>query len=302
MGVVLKAINHFDLFVYVTEARLIKNSNLKICYSIDDAINSLTPNGVLIYIALLDLYQVFTNLESYEKHLKVLSTDEQYSNVKVTQIILCNINHKFIVHCRNDDELINNIKNTMSSNTSTADCDDFVQLTFDVRVSSRLEERVLLQKIISYVSDPSIQLPPIMCSPIKKCEYIEHDLSNLYATPDNLSEMFEIMSERIKDIENYIATSRPITVNNIVVNGTVNKLINSQVTKPKSLDVDNMISNWINSNPPNVDEGHKVYYDRCKVALAFTKLSVSKFNKMVESCGYHCPSKQVRPYTWLKNN
>jgi hypothetical protein len=134
----------------------------------------------------------------------------------------------------------------MSSNIHITDCDDFVQLTFDIKVNSRSKERVLLQKIISYVSDPSIQLPPIMHSPIKKCEYIEHDLSNLYATPDDLNKLFKKMSKRIKNIEKYIATDRPVTITNNASNIVVN--VGCNIVNKTSSDK-SKLEEWIQMNP-----------------------------------------------------
>jgi hypothetical protein len=304
IGIIARIIKNFQLFKYVTEYRREKNNNLCIYHSIDEAINQLGQDRVLIYIACLNLYQVFSNLEAYEKHLSVLKTDVEYSNTKVAQIILCNSdnNRKFIVHCRNDANLINNIRSVINTKYTITDCGDFVQLKFDTMVKNRSDERIILQKIISYVSDMSIQLPTIIYTPVNKCGYIECDISKLYATPKKMDDLFDIMSERIKNIENYMVTNKPIHIDNsIVVNGTVHTINVCPVTKPKSDDVKVMVKSWIETNPPDVDEGHKAYYDRCKKSLKFSILSKTKFNNIMKDLDYYCPNKNVRPWTWIKD-
>jgi len=189
--------------------------------------------NVLIYIPELELYQLFSSINDYKAYIE--RRDE--IKLKFCQLVLISVEHKFILRCENNPDLINKIENILGVNcVEVTDFSTYVQLTFNtIKVSSFVQEQTLFEKITREIINDSIYIPRHG----NDNRFIENkfDLDNRSAT------------EILKSIEKYvmqIGSSNMVNTitNSNISNSTVN--VNMTITKP---DNKSILEEWLKLNP-----------------------------------------------------
>ncbi len=190
--------------------------------------------NVLIYVPELELYQLFDDLEKYKAYLKRMQDNEV--DLEFCQLVLISAEHKFILRCENNPELISKIENILGSNTEITEFSSYVQLTFgSIKVSSFIQEQALFEKITRDILDGSIHVPRHGCD----SRFVE----NKFNCEDRS------VTEILENIERYvmqIGNSNIICSIGDITNSTVN--INMTNTRP---DNNTILEQWLIDNPIN---------------------------------------------------
>ena len=234
--------NNQEAFAYMSNSRFCNNPK-EFIYHFDyrDVSANFVLGNVLIYLPSMYLYQLFTTIDEYKKYITRLTTDTFDQQILSKQLVLISAEHKFIIKCENKKELINNIKQVLEEYKVKKVVDNlWAQLTFDVSVSSFIQEQNLFARIIDRVRNDSIHVPRHTEADNK---FVENDVSIMH------DKKYDKILQRLKTIEKYVMQCNVVNNHCIITNGTVNNsalnISQPPITNKK------IVEDWIAKNPIN---------------------------------------------------
>lgn len=150
-GVLVNIVNNQELFKKIIMTSVKFNSHFD--YRIIS--KNFVDGNIFIYVPILGLYLLFTNLDNYKSYLSNMNAD-----IVFQQLIPVNREHKFILRC--DNGLVKQIKHALDTTDVKCKFDlTHTQILFNkIKVSSHAQEIKLLNKLKTMnVVDESICVP-----------------------------------------------------------------------------------------------------------------------------------------------